>query len=198
MQWLGRILFRFFRRAERETYDKFKLSESWVARVTSNRVIDEPWGVKGTMTVIKNKGRADEQVICKSKPNLVTNVGRDRIHNLAYTLSGLTSETGDTFHYIGLSANTTAPAASDTSLAGEITTNGLARVEASSHTHATGTNTTTIQNTFTATGTHTGVQKAGLWNGTGGSAVLGHANTFTSVNLANNDTLTIVWTITLG
>ena len=33
--------------------------------------------VKGWVTIIKNEGKEDEQVLCRNKPNLLTNGGRD-------------------------------------------------------------------------------------------------------------------------
>jgi len=33
--------------------------------------------IKGFVTMIKNEGRADEQILCKHKPNLLTDDGRD-------------------------------------------------------------------------------------------------------------------------
>ena len=33
--------------------------------------------VKGYVTIIKNEGKEDEQVLCRNKPNLLTNGGRD-------------------------------------------------------------------------------------------------------------------------
>ncbi len=129
--------------------------------------------------------------------NLLTNGGRDEIHVDMYTT---TSKSGSGFNYIGLSENASAPNASDTSLTGEITTNGLARIQATTRSHTTGTNTSTIQHTFTASGAFTAVQKAALFDDAGPpvNGVMGHENTFTPVALQTNDQLQVTWTITAG
>lgn len=124
--------------------------------------------------------------------NLVTNDGIDFLHAQGYG----TSPGSNGANYIALSTDATAPAATDTTLTGEITTGGLARTQGSVS-HTAGTTTTTIQKTFTATATHTGVQKSGLFDAaTGGTLV--HEATFSSVNLEANDQLQVTWTITLS
>lgn len=152
--------------------------------------------IKGWVTVIKNAGRPDEQVLCENKPNLLTNAGRDWMIAQVYTnTSAGTRGSG----YIALTANSTSPAASDTSLASEITTGGLARADATTKSHTGGTNSTTIQHTFTASATHTNVQKSGLFNNTkDNSDTMSHENTFTAVTLQSSDTLQVTWTTTLG
>ena len=70
--------------------------------------------------------------------NLLTNAGRDVMHSNCYT--NATSGTRG-FNYIGVTQSTITPAAGDTTLTGEVTTNGLQRVAASPPaTHTTGTN----------------------------------------------------------
>ena len=152
--------------------------------------------IKGWVTVIKNAGRPDEQVLCENKPNLLTNAGRDWMIAQVYTnTSAGTRGSG----YIALTANSTSPAASDTSLASEITTGGLARADATTKSNTGGTNSTTIQHTFTASATHTNVQKSGLFNNTkDNSDTMSHENTFTAVTLQSSDTLQVTWTTTLG
>ena len=152
--------------------------------------------VKGWVTVIKNPGRPDEQVLCKNKPNLLTNAGRDWMIAQVYTnTSAGTRGSG----YIALTANSTSPAAGDTSLAAEITSGGLARADATTKSHTGGTNSTTIQHTFTASATHTNVQKSGLFNNTkDNSDTMSHENVFTAVTLQSSDTLQVTWTTTLG
>ena len=60
-----------------------------------------------------------------------------------------------------------------------------------------GTNTTTLQNTFTASATFSAVQLSGLLNAAS-TGTLGHEATFTSVALVSGDTLQVTWTLTLG
>jgi|TARA_R110002020_G_scaffold458597_1_gene676090 hypothetical protein len=159
----------------------------------NKQMIEEPL-IKGYVTVIKNVGRPDEQVLCLNKPNLLTNGGRDWMIAQVYTnTSAGTRGSG----FIALTSNTGAPAAGDTALASEITTGGLARADATTKSHTGGTNSTTIQHTFTASATHTAVQKSGLFNASSG-VTLSHENTFTAVTLQSSDTLQVTWTTTLG
>jgi hypothetical protein len=105
--------------------------------------------------------------------------------------------------WIGLSTDTTAPSAADTTLASEITTNGLGRAFAAganfAHTSPTGTtqqNTVySIKYTWTATGSFTAVQKCGMFNASSGGAMW-FENTFGSVNMQTNDTLQVTWQVT--
>jgi hypothetical protein len=131
--------------------------------------------------------------------NLVTNAGGD----WAASVMGNTAAPPATATYIAVSNDATAPATSDTALAAEITTNGLARAQAT-YSHTTGTSSYTEEITFTATGTQS-AQKAGMFNAsTGGTLVF--ENVFPSLTLrpggaegaggnggATGDTLTISW-----
>jgi hypothetical protein len=80
---------------------------------------------------------------------LKTNAGHDF---QAKQMAGAASATA-VAKWMALTANSTAPAAGDTSLTGEITTagGGLVRV-AATYAHTAGTNTYTLTNTFTANG----------------------------------------------
>jgi len=150
--------------------------------------------IHGYVTVIKNAGKPNEEIICLNKHNLLTNSGRDWMHGQVYT-NTVAGDRGA--GYIGLTTDATSPSASDTTLTSEITTGGLARADASTKTHSSGTNTTTIQHTFTASATHTNVQKAALFNASS-SGTMAHENTFTPVTLQSSDTLQVTWTLTLG
>ena len=151
--------------------------------------------VKGFVTIIKNEGRADEQVLCKNKPNLLTNNGRDYAIAQFYTN---TSAGGVGMNFLALTSDSTGADATDTALPGEITTNGLERALATTITHSTGTNSTTLAKTFTASGTHTAVQMSGTFNQLAVGGTIGHEAVFTSVTLASSDTLAVTWTLTLG
>jgi hypothetical protein len=164
-----------------------------ITKCTDKCMKEEPI-IKGWVTVIKNAGRPDEQILCENKPNLLTNGGRDWMIAQVYTnTSAGTRGSG----YIALTTDSTSPAASDTTLASEITTGGLARADATTKSHTGGTNSTTIQHTFTASATHTNVQKSGLFNAAS-SGTMSHENTFTAVTLQSSDTLQVTWTTTLG
>ena len=152
---------------------------------------DDP---KGKLTVNGRRGFYTYETVTKDKPNLLTNGGRDFIHNQAYTnTSAGTRGSG----FVAVTTDAAAAAATDTVLATEITTNGLARADADTKTHTTGTNVTTIEHTFTATGTHTAVVKSGLFNAAS-VGTMTHENVFDTVTLQTNDTLKVTWTLTLG
>ena len=147
----------------------------------------------GELTVIKNQGRPDEKILCYKKRNLLTNAGRDKAHAQIYTNTTAGARGAG---FIAVTVDVAAPADADTVLTGEITTGGLARADASTKTHPVGTNSTTISHTFTASATHTNVQKAALFD----AAAVGtmyHENTFTATTLISSDTLTVTWTLTL-
>ena len=147
----------------------------------------------GELTVIKNKGRKDEEILAYKKRNLLTDAGRDKAHAQIYTNTSAGSRGAG---FIASTVNTGAPADGDTVLTGEITTGGLERADASTKTHSAGTNSTTISHTFTASETHTAVQKAALFDAAS-SGTMYHENTFTATTLISSDTLTITWTLTL-
>ena len=150
--------------------------------------------IKGFVTMIKNEGRADEQILCKDKPNLLTDDGRDYAIAQFYTN---TSAGGVGENFIALTSDSTGADAGDTTLPGEISTGGLGRAIATTITHTDDTNTTTLVKTFTASGTHTAVQMSGTFNAASG-AILAHEAVFTAVTLVSSDTLQVTWTLTLG
>jgi hypothetical protein len=140
---------------------------------------------------------------------MITNAGRNFI---AEELGGTATTNKATF--IGLSSNSKATAQTDTCISttdggttsAEITSGGLARTSGS-YSHTANTDNWTISNTFTASASHTGVQRAGLFTAAVGGAdtcagdddgTMVAGNSFSSVNLANGDQLTITWTIDLG
>jgi len=151
--------------------------------------------VKGYVTIIKNEGKKDEQIICKNKPNLLTNGGRDYAIAQFYTN---TSAGGVGCNFIALTSDSTGADATDTTLPSEITTTGLERALATTISHSTGTNSTTLNKIFTASGTHTAVQMSGTFNQLAVGGTLAHESVFTSVTLASSDTLSVTWTLTLG
>ena len=151
--------------------------------------------IKGFVTMIKNEGRADEQILCNNKPNLLTDDGRDYAIAQFYTN---TSAGGVGENFIALTVNTAAASTDSTLLTGEITTNGLERALATTISHSTGTNSTTLAKTFTASGTHTAVQKSATFNQLAVGGTIAHEAVFTPVTLASSDTLAVTWTLTLG
>jgi hypothetical protein len=164
------------------------------SNMTKVKGMEDNMNIHGYVTIIKNAGTDTEEIICKDKHNLLTNSGRDWMHAQVYT----NTAAGDRgAGYIALTTSTTTPAATDTLLASEITTGGLERADATTKTHSSGTNSTTLQHTFTSSATHTAVIKAALFNAAS-SGTMAHINTFTSVTLQSADTLQVTWTLTLG
>ena len=151
--------------------------------------------IKGYVTMIKNEGKKDEQVLCRNKPNLLTNNGRDYAISQFYTN---TSAGGVGMNFIALTSDSTGADATDTTLPSEITTNGLERALSTTISHSTGTNSTTLNKIFTASGTHTAVQMSGTFNQLAVGGTIGHEAVFTPVTLASSDTLSVTWTLTLG
>jgi len=183
-----------------DVIENVSMDEALGAIIKQTRPISENFGVKGYVTVIKNIGREDEQVLAYNNENLLTQGGRDAFHNAMYSNQGAITQ--DSFSHIALSVSATGKSSLATSLTGEITGTGLARTNdtganESTTSHTATQNTTTVSHTFTATGIHTAVQLCGLLDNSAGGT-LGHENTFTSANLEVDDTLTVTWTITAG
>lgn len=120
--------------------------------------------------------------------NLRTTAGGD----WQASVMGNTSAPPATMNYIAVTNDSGAPAAGDTTLASEITTNGLARAQCA-YAHTAGTAAFTCQKVFTATGTQAS-QKTGLFNASS-AGTMGFENTYTAVTVNNGDTLTVTWTV---
>lgn len=132
--------------------------------------------------------------------NIVTDAGRVRIHTYIYGSAGQGQRTslGGGLNYIGLTNNGTAPAAGDTTLASELSGNGLSRAQGSVTLPAGAGTSTTIQNIFTYTGVSSqGVQKTALFDASS-SGTMAHEIQFPQRTLFQNDTLTVTYTITLA
>lgn len=100
--------------------------------------------------------------------------------------------------FIALTNDAGAPAVGDTSLASEITANGLGRALAT-YAHTPGATTFTQTKTWTASGTQS-AQKAGLMSGgygAGGGGIMFAETQFTAASLASGDSLQLTWTVTL-
>jgi len=165
------------------------LGVSWNVAIAKRKFVRDPKG--GDIAPDGTRGYY-EPWSQQEVHNLLTDAGRDFLHQQGYATSGITT---DGANYIAVSDDGGAPADGDTSLTGEITSGGLSRAQASVS-HSAGNNTTELQNTFTATASHTNVQKSALFTAaTSGTMV--HEATFSAVNLENNDQLQVTWTITL-
>lgn len=144
--------------------------------------------------MLGNRGYYTYETIAVDNPNLLTNGGRDFLHLQGYTnTSAGTRGAG----FMVVSENASGADATHTSVAGEIVVNGLARADADTKSHTTGTNVSTIEHTYTASGVFTAVQLSGLLNAASLGTLL-NENTFTAVALQINDTLKVTWTITMG
>ena len=118
--------------------------------------------------------------------NLRTNAG------VNWQFNQMAGATAAVCTYLALSNDSAAPSATDTALAAEITSNGLARASATPA-HSGNTSSYTLTYTFTATGTQS-AQKAGLFNASS-SGTLCFENTFSPVAMNSGDTLQVVWTL---
>jgi hypothetical protein len=146
--------------------------------------------------VIRKDG-STKQLACMQH-NELTNNGRDVMHSNVYT--NVTNGTRG-FNYIAVTESLLSlPNLAATTLTGEITTNGLARAAASpAASHTTGTNSSTVEVTMTASGSFSNVQASATFNASSG-ATMGHqANYATgSGTLISGDTLKTTWTLNLG
>ena len=112
--------------------------------------------VHGFLNATVTKAKTGERkVLAEWKHNLLTNGGRDAFHALVYTN---TSAGTRGYGYIASTESSISPTAGDTTLTGEISTNGLARADATTKSHSAGTNTTLVEHTFTASGAFTDVK----------------------------------------
>ena len=170
-------------------------NDSASVKTTFGSTIKDNSMVKGFVTIIKNEGKKDEQVLCRNKPNLLTDDGRDYAIAQFYVN---VSAGGVGCNFIALTVNTAAASTDSELLTGEITTNGLERALATTISHSSGTNSTTLAKTFTASGTHTAVQKSATFNQLAVGGTIAHEAVFTPVTLASSDTLAVTWTLTLG
>lgn len=125
--------------------------------------------------------------------NLITNAGRIQLHTQGY---GTTSLLTNGFNYIALSNDTVTETGTSTVLSNEITLNGLGRAQGTVTLPVSSGNQTTVDKTFTATGSQS-AQKAALFTASS-SGVMNHVLGFTQRALITNDTLQVTFTITLG
>lgn len=149
-------------------------------------------------------------------PNLRTTVGIDYVASALGDSSGSRAAVAQ---YIALSNSTGTPLASDTatttsgtgvywgtnsttdaaasSTRGELNYGGVARALAT-YAHTGSATNYTMTKQFTATGTVTAAQAAGLFNSaTNQAGTLFVQNTFTATSLVTNDQLTIAWTVNI-
>ncbi|WP_141576128.1 hypothetical protein [Actinomadura sp. WMMA1423] len=128
---------------------------------------------------------------------MLTNGGRD--HALACVYG--TSAQPAAANYIALTANSTSPSASNTSLSGEITTSGggLVRAQAT-YAHTNGQATATLSKTFTANGSDSlpvVIAKIGIFNAASSGTMTNETLLSATATLsASGDSITITDTVT--
>jgi len=176
--------------------DTTPLADRVEAGISRQRSLsDQTIPIEGYYSVYLYKHLEDKwYTLAENKKNLLTNGGRDLFHAQCYTNVSAGTRGGGC---IAVTSDATAPAATDTVLTGEISTNGLARADATTKTHGAGTNSTLIEHEWTASGTHNNVQKCGLFNATS-SGTLTHTGTFTTASLISGDKLKVSYTLNLG
>jgi hypothetical protein len=127
--------------------------------------------------------------------NVITNSGRDFLHQQGYQTTGLGA---NGLNYIGLSADALTETVSSTVLSTELSGSGLTRAQGAVN-HTASTNTTTVGKTFTMSGAGPQtVQKAALFTASGAGTMC-HVLAFSvSRSLILNDQLVVTYTITLG
>src|ERR1051325_6013530 len=149
----------------------------------------------GYFTAIINRTNGESETVTHLKRNLLCNNGRDLFHQQCYTnTSNGTRGAG----YVALTTDTAAASASDTSLAQELASNGFSRADATTKSHTNGTNSSTIEHTFTASGTVNSINKSGTSNNASSTTLCHEAVFSTTASLISGDTLKVTWTLNLG
>lgn len=145
--------------------------------------------------IVTKKATGESRQIAHLNKNLLTLDGRDLFHAQCYiNTSAGTRGAG----YIAVSAGTVDETSASTALQTEIATGGLARADAVPKTHTNDSNSSTIENTFTASATHTAVHKSAMFNASSGVTMTHVANFTADATLVSGDTLKVTWTLNLG
>lgn len=145
--------------------------------------------------VITYHKTGETKTLAHFKHNLTTDAGKAWMAAQLYTNTAAGTRGAG---FIASTESTITPAVANTTLTGEITTNGLARADALTKTWTAGTNTALVEHTFTATGSFTSVLASALFNASS-AGTMPHIANFASGSgtLVANDTLKISWNITL-
>lgn len=169
--------------------DTYPTSESVGVQVQRTRPFVEDLTVRPRNVVTMVARHADgTEFFRKVVHNLRTNAGSDAQSSQMAN----TSTQAAACNYIALTNDGTAPNVADTTLASEISSNGLSRAQGA-YAHTSSTSAFTVTKTFTATGTQS-AQKAGLFNASS-VGTLCFETAFTPVSLVSTDTLQITWTV---
>lgn len=128
--------------------------------------------------------------------------GADATATTPASTSGLLISPGglSAIRFIGLTTNASAASASNTTLTGEITSNGADRALAT-YAHTFGNSTLTLTKAFSITGTHTAIHRAGAFTAltaAGADPMIYETVLNADATVVNGDTLTVTWTFTLS
>jgi hypothetical protein len=133
--------------------------------------------------------------------NLITDAGRRTVHTFLYGTAAqrISASLGpDGLSYIGLSNDAGSPVAGDTTLAGELSGDGLDRTQGTVTLPLGAGTVTEVAKQFTYTGGPAqGVQKTALFDAAS-SGNMAHEILFTQRTLNTSDTITITFQITLA
>lgn len=152
---------------------------------------EEKLGYKGELSVQvydENGNLKDERHL----DNLIVNTG---FEGIADRIAGHTGFTAGEYNYVALGTGTTAPAGGDTALQTELAGGGYARQQDTDATYTSGSKSFTIQVTFGAGVGSGAVTESGLFDASTTGNMLAR-QTFSAINKASGDSLTITWTIT--
>jgi len=171
------------------------------AVVGRNRPIAEKINLKSNLVTIVqrrakpgcfNTAECGTIVYQSTSHNLVTNAGLNWLADIMSNTS--TPSVNTQCNYIALTNTAITPGATDTTLSGEIVTNGLQRAQGT-YTHTANATTYTISKTFTATGAQS-AQAGGVFTASSGGTMC-FEDTFSPATLATSDTLQVTWTVTI-
>ena len=149
----------------------------------------------GYFTAIVNSKNKEPFVAAHLKKNLLTLDGRDLFHAQCYTNTANGTRGAG---FVALTTNTSAPADTDVALTGELNASGFTRADATTKTHTNDTNSTTIEHTFTASGTVNLIHKSATFNNASSTTMAHEAAFGTDASLISGDTLKVTWTLNLG
>ncbi len=164
--------------------------------VSRLRSVHQGHKAKAYITVIKNEGRSDEQILSKCQPNQLQDDAADDMHIALWENQGAAAQLGFTHMAVAEDA-AGLPTDAATALVGELTTGGMIRVDSDTTTHAVGTKTTLVEHTYTATAPFPAVQKGALFDANT-VGTMGIVYLFTLANMVSGDTLKISVTVTLN
>jgi len=176
--------------------DKFETLETMVAKIRrSGKITDDliPHGYNRIKIARIING---ECVLVSENTNARTNSGA------LWQASVMGSTAGTPANFIALSGTVLSPAMGDTTLPGEITTNGLARVQATYQNYIapsilSGSASYDLAVTFTCTANGILVSSAATFNVISGGSLFTEANLSPALTLNNGDQIVLVWTITI-